>query len=682
MRRIALAACLTAAAPAAAADLTLHRVMLSAAGVGYFEYGAQADGPAALGLDIPLAEIDDVLNSLVLFDDHGGAGSIELPGRDEAHSAFAGVPFTAQTFDAPPATLLDSLRGEAIAVTGPADMTGRIVNAQPEPIGGADPASDRLPASHTRVTLLTATGLRQFILEDATAIRLTDAALAARVGAALDAARLQAASASRHLTLRSIGTGPRNISVGYVVAVPLWKATYRLVLPEKPGARARVQGWAVLENQSGADWKAVDLTLQSGNPVTFHQAIYASYYADRPDVPVDVIGRILPDADQSETAIVRDQNPLLQERKSGRAGNARGMIFGPPMAMQSAVEPAPAPAMAPPAEQADATETLLDTAFHIATPVDLAQGHTASVPILDALMPAEQLDWLQANATRPVSAVRLTNAGAVSLPPGVLTLYSSHTSGAAFAGDARLSGLPAGESRLLAFAEDLRLHATRETSTAPAHLLHVTVAKGILRRTLRDRVTYQVSLIAPPQDGRRVLVEFPKTPGASFTVAGTAIPGHEETATAWRVTITLNPGETRHLTAYADTTESTDQTLLADNGSVDDTVLSEITAGGDLDPATRAAVQPLIALRDTLASKQDALKKLQAQQQTVIADETRLQNNLRVVVGPGDLHEKLLAGLDADETTLNTLKTALSQAQQDADAAHAALADAASKLAF
>ena len=677
MRRIALAACLatTATAQASAADLTLHRIMLSSAGVGYFEYGGHAEGSASLGLDVPLAEVDDVLRSLAVFDDHGGVGSIELPGRDNAGSAFAGVPFTAQTLDEPPASLLTSLRGEEIAVTGPNAMTGRIVNALPEavPDGAA-----RAPASHTRVTLLTATGLRQFIREDAASIQLTDAALRARVGAALDAARQQAAASSRHLTLRSDGQGSRTIDVGYVVAVPLWKASYRLVLPENPGGKARVQGWAVLENQSGTDWKGVDLTLHSGNPVTFHQAIYSLYYADRPDVPVDVIGRILPDADTSESVIVPAQNPLLPRSKAGRAGSMGFMGQDALMAPPAAAIPAPAPGMAAPAEPAQEAETMLDTAFHIATPVDLAQGHTASVPILDAPMPAEQIDWLQPYSTRPVSAVRLTNDGAASLPPGVLTLYSSTASGVSFAGDARLGGLPAGESRLLGFAEDLRLHATRETSAAPERLLHVTIAEGVLRRVVRNRTIYTVSLTAPPHDPRRVLVEFPKTPDAAFSMEGAANPAQEQTATAWRVPVDLAAGETRKLTAYADTTGSTEQTLLAD-GELDDTVLMQVMTDGNLDPAARAALQPLVTLRDTLADKQAALKKLAAQQAALIADETRLQNNLRVVFGPGDLHEKLLVELDTDETALAALKTTLAHAQQQADAAHAALADAVQK---
>src|ERR1700733_117693 len=104
-----------------AADLTLRRVMLSAAGGGYFEFSAPVEGAASLGLDVPLDQVDDVLRSLAAFDSQGGIGSIELPGRDDVHRAFADVPF-GQALLSSPGELLGSLRGEEIAVTGPQAM--------------------------------------------------------------------------------------------------------------------------------------------------------------------------------------------------------------------------------------------------------------------------------------------------------------------------------------------------------------------------------------------------------------------------------------------------------------------------------------------------------------------------------------------------------------------------------
>src|SRR5215467_7513243 len=81
------------ATSAFAADLSLRRVMLSSGGVGYFEYEAEVDGAALLGLDVPLAQVDDVLKSLVVFDSAGSVGTVELPGRDASRSAFGDLPF-------------------------------------------------------------------------------------------------------------------------------------------------------------------------------------------------------------------------------------------------------------------------------------------------------------------------------------------------------------------------------------------------------------------------------------------------------------------------------------------------------------------------------------------------------------------------------------------------------------
>src|ERR1043165_4923791 len=66
----------------AAEPLALKRVMLSSGGVGYFEHEARVDGNATLELELRLDQVDDVLKSLVVYDDKGGIGSVVLPGRE------------------------------------------------------------------------------------------------------------------------------------------------------------------------------------------------------------------------------------------------------------------------------------------------------------------------------------------------------------------------------------------------------------------------------------------------------------------------------------------------------------------------------------------------------------------------------------------------------------------------
>ena len=466
MRRLTLAFLLLGAAPAFAADLTLKRVMLSSAGVGYFEYEAEVDGPTTLGLDVPLDQVDDVLTSLVVFDSAGGVGTVELPGRNNTRASFGDVPFGPEALRST-VDYLNSLQGVEIAVQGPRPMTGRLVHA--ERVAEALPVAQGQPQAtvqRTRVTLLGTDGMRQFVLEEADSIQVTDPALSARIGQALDSLRREVNQSVRHITLRSTGAGQRTVLVGYVAAAPLWKATYRLMLPAKDGDPARMQGWAVLENQSGADWDKVGLTLQYGNPVTFWQAIYQSYFVQRPEVPVEILGRILPSVDTrarpAEVAAALKAAPLPP-------AGARGFAAAP--------APARAGVMAPPAEPAQVAESVEETIYQLPTPVVLAAGHTASVPIIDHGIPAERLDLAAGDDPHPLSAIRITNDTGTSLPAGVLTLYD--TSGAAtFAGDARLGGLPAGEQRLLSFAQDLRTTVERQ-STAETSLASLTAAEGV-----------------------------------------------------------------------------------------------------------------------------------------------------------------------------------------------------------
>ena len=76
-----------------AQDLALKRVMLSSGGLGYFEYEATVDGDATLKLTVSLEQVDDVLKSLVVYDDKGGVGGLSLPGREPLKQAFKDMPF-------------------------------------------------------------------------------------------------------------------------------------------------------------------------------------------------------------------------------------------------------------------------------------------------------------------------------------------------------------------------------------------------------------------------------------------------------------------------------------------------------------------------------------------------------------------------------------------------------------
>jgi hypothetical protein len=173
-------------------------------------------------------------------------------------------------------------------------------------------------------------------------------------------------------------------------------------------------------------------------------------------------------------------------------------------------------------------------------------------------------------------------------------------------------------------------------------------------------------------------LEIPKDGDRTLSVEGGPIPGTEQTATAWRLPVTLKAGEVRRLTVYADRLVREDTALLADDAQVVVRLLNE----QNLAAPARAALQRLASLRQDEVSSQTALNQLQAQRAAILQDEDRIRSNLAVVAANDALHARLISALDADETKLDQLGQAIERATAAADKAHQALADAVAGLAL
>jgi hypothetical protein len=111
------------------------------------------------------------------------------------------------------------------------------------------------------------------------------------------------------------------------------------------------------------------------------------------------------------------------------------------------------------------------------------------------------------------------------------------------------------------------------------------------------RTVMTATLTAPAREARRVLVEFNKSNGRNFSLADSAGGQQEQTASAWRVRVDLKPGETRSITAYADTPESQSQALLPNSGDFNNDFLVAVLGTPGLDQATRDQLQQLSAAR-------------------------------------------------------------------------------------
>ena len=158
----------------------LRRVMLSTGGVGYFEYETRVFGDEQISLPVRMDQVDDILKSIVVFDDKGGTGYVQLPSRAPLSDIFRGLPFGPDALDSN-AALIDALKGAEVSVRGNDSMSGRIVSVNKEEAKGDN---DTTITRH-RVGVMTSGGLKQFVLEDATSVSFTDPVLEKQIEQAL-----------------------------------------------------------------------------------------------------------------------------------------------------------------------------------------------------------------------------------------------------------------------------------------------------------------------------------------------------------------------------------------------------------------------------------------------------------------------------------------------------------------
>jgi hypothetical protein len=649
---------------AQAQDLVLKRVMLSSGGLGYFEYEATVDGDATLKLTVGLEQVDDVLKSIVVYDDKGGIGGLSLPGKEPLRQAFKDMPFDQRALESP-ADLLGALKGAQVSVGGSRAMSGQIISVEEEPLTLPD---GKTTGKRNRVTLLTDRGLQQFILEDAENLQFTDAALREKVAQALAAIQANRAKEARTLELATRGQGKRTVRVAYIVTAPVWKASYRLTLPADAAApKAALQGWATVENLSGQDWKGVELTLVSGRPMAFHQALYEAYYVTRPEVPIEVAGRLNPFIDRGgvEAESVK-RSPTGVPPPPPAAPAPASNFAGLPMQRSEST----ATRIAGNVEQVEATDAATQVVFKFPRPVTVANGKTLSIPVVDREVPAVRLALFQSDTTarNPLAAVRLTNDAETGLPPGILTIYERDKAGmVAYVGDARLSNLPVGESRLLAYALDEKITIERDGAQTE-RLATGTIVDGVLRyaRVIRLTTTYRVK--GPAKEPRQLIILQRRLPG--WNLAKPDAKGIEISEGNYRLPFQLPGGDpTQVAEVVQEQTQHQEVRLLDSNADQ----IKLFAQAKEFDAKTREALTRVLQLQGGVAEAERKLGKLDTDRQQIVQEQARLRENLARVPENSDLQRRYLATLDKQETELEGLAKQRMDADKAVDSARQAL---------
>jgi len=496
---LALCSC-AASAPrphaAQSAILPLRTLRLYETGVGYFERSGSIAGNVETSLPVPAGHIDDALKTLVVL---GADGKSSVQGLEFGSSvsngmarALAGLPVASEG----PISykdILSSLKGASVEVqsrTGKVD--GRIIDVlEPEePPREAPKANEQtpvLPPKELTVLVLTnRSEIRRFRTSEIVAVRPTDPAFAARLGAALDALSTHGARVPRQLRVHTASTVP--VTLGYVAETPIWRTSYRLIL-EPSGTRAVLQGWALLHNDTDEDWARVKVQLVNGRPDSFLFPLAAPRYSRRELVhPEDQLSTVPQLIDKTVDGMWGDQigdsygagGLGLSGIGEGGGGRGEGIGLGSIGTIGHGAGTGTSSELSvgnlADIAEAKGVESGALFTYTLASPLDLRAHGSTLVPILQQSIEIRALALFAGPSATARSAVRFVNGTGQTLPAGPIAFYSD----GGFAGEAGLDRLKPGERRFMQYGTDLDVQLSLSESDAKEEIRKVTFKHGAL----------------------------------------------------------------------------------------------------------------------------------------------------------------------------------------------------------
>jgi len=665
--------------------LPLEKVVLFTSGVGYFQHAGEVTGDANVEMTFKADEVNDLLKSMVVEDDGGGASTVSYASRDPITKTLD--TFAVKLTDNPSMSdLLGRLRGEKIEVDAATPVTGTIVGVESRIV----PVGDDKTVSRQFVTILAADGLRTLPLDSITRLRLLDARLQGELEKALAVLSLGHDNEKKSVTLAFTGKGARKVRVGYVQESPLWKTSYRLMLDDGaagPEAKAALQGWAIVENTTDHDWKDVRISLVSGRPISFAMDLYRPLYVPRPVVRPELYASLLPQvydqnmADQqaeffaaangmAERGRELAKSQMAQDRKAGAAMPAAP---GRRAELQGASE-RDAVLRAKEAEFLGLSTNLQSLAagvalgelfrYEIATPVTIARQRSAMLPIVADRITAERVAIYDERvlAKHPLSGVRLKNTTALNLMQGPVTVYDE----GGYCGDARIEDMAPGSERLLSYAVDLDVEVVPRAEARPDEIVSVRLVKGTLIASRRLARLRKLEVKNSSDKPVKLLIEHPIEPGWKLVGPQQA---DETTRDRYRFAVAAEPG--KPVTVEIGEEMPVEQSYgiaTLDN----DAILLYSRARGT-SPAVNESLAEVIRRKQEI--ERIARERTEREQEinAIGQEQARIRENMSRLERTSDLYTRYVQKFSQQETRVETLREEIAQRQTQEQQARQAL---------
>lgn len=644
------------------AELPVKEVTLYKNGVGYFLRAGELRPGESARLDFKAEEMNDVLKSLTVRDLSGGnVTGVRYDSADPLEKKLAEFPFRLGT-SLPMSGFLDQMKGARIETNA---GIGAIVGARI--VKGPDQAEKE------QISLLTDDGiLRSFDLAGLTSLKFTDPLMQQQLKDYLGTLTASRSKDKKSVYVDSPNDKARNLSVAYLAPTPVWKSSYRLILPAT--GDPTLEGWAIVDNTSGEDWTGVKIALVSGRPVSFLSRLYEPKYVARQfvELPEDAIAR--PHIYQGGVA-------------SGVAGGAiAGIPAEPEMSvatrqysMRDKALPMVVPAPPPPAPKI--TSAIVDAQaqevgelfeYRFSTPVTVKRNESAMLPFLQQKLTARKL-LIWTEGLNPRNAAEITNSTGKTLDGGPIAVFD----GGAYGGEALVETVKQGDKRLISYAVDLGTRIANEEESGDEVIQEVRANRGTLtiKGTHRTTTTYSIKNVdAKP---KTLVIEHPLRPDSKVI----GIQPVETTAKHRRFEVALKANADQKFPVIEE--EVLSETVLVTNLTPD--VIASYIRAKSISDAGRRGLQQIAEKKTAIDRANADLSAAGTQIADLEKDQDRLRKNIQslgAVTGQQEIVQRYAKQLSDQETKIAGLRDSQAKLRSSIAQLEADLSQLVEKLTF
>jgi chaperonin cofactor prefoldin len=291
--------------------------------------------------------------------------------------------------------------------------------------------------------------------------------------------------------------------------------------------------------------------------------------------------------------------------------------------------------------------------YSFSAPVTVKKDESAMLPFLQQKVTARKLLVYSGGSSEfPRNAAEISNSTGKTLDGGPITVYD----GNAYAGEALVETVKAGDKRLISYAVDLGTRISTAVDSSRDFVREVHVSRGVMttRSAVQETRTYTIRNV--DKKPKTLMLEHAIRPYYTLLKLKPA----ETTTSAYRFEIKLAGGATEKFPVEEERLYETSVALV----NVNPDFLLSYTQNKALGDAGRKQLERIIERKAAIAANDAEILRADQELNEVVRDEQRVRENiasLNGVSGQQELVQKYARQLADQETKIAALRDQLSE---------------------